>query len=111
MTTEKQLTAIYDQNSHTLYITGLRNATTKALISTGVTVTAKICPSGTATPVTNGSIGLSAVMGFPGDWSGAFPKTIAVTVGSPYDAIVEADGGASLFGHWVIECKVIVRKP
>ena len=110
------ITAFYNLNSHVLVVRGLRNADTGALVSSGVTVTATLCAEGTSTPLVTtppggSAITLSAVSGEPGEYHGTFGTTVAdvMVLGTRYDIILTANGGAALTGVWRIRLRVIER--
>lgn len=83
----------YDQNTNLIRLRWLYDRTTATYVSTGVTITAEIWPVGGTGPIPGGSVTLTP--DGPGQWSAAFPATLDLTVGGPYEMRVRIDGGST----------------
>jgi len=95
---------LYINSDNLIKLTELKNRLTDAFINDAtVTVTAKDL---TGTTV-SGPITMDYVADSDGVYAGSIPDTASLDVGSRYDLVITANGGAGLQKEYTIRCEAV----
>lgn len=100
---------IYVANTNLLQLQGLKNEQDSSFQNSATVTVTIVDELGANVPNQTWPLTLPYVASSNGNYEERLPSTVTLVGGRCYTAIIDADAGGGLVGHWEIPLKVVVR--